>query len=176
MASRIGIFLSRTAYFTTVLILTVIGLTSIVIGFIGLGLYIPTSKNYQLYSKTICSILDHEYDNCEHGIYISPTTCFSIMWSVEYIISNSASDRYVYSTITQIYEKSIEALDKLASYQDNTNHTCYYHQINVTNVQWEEPPLATPYLIMLIVGFSFASVYIFVIGIIIIYRCRSRKE
>ena len=176
MASRIRTFFSHTAYFTTVLILTVIGSAAIVIGFIGLGLYIPTLKNYESYAQSICTVIDHEYDNCAHGIYISTTTCFSVMWSVQYTVSNSASDSYVFSTITQIYQQSVDALNRLNEYQDNTNYTCYYQKINLTNVQWDEPPLATPFLIMLIVGFSFASVYFVVIGIILICRCRTRNK
>ena len=167
MASRILTFVSCTLYFSFLVIFTMIGLTSVIIGFVGLGLYIPTLINSNAYEKNTCFIIDHEYDTCHRQNDLS---CYSIMWSVEY----TASDSFIFSTITKIYETPKEALDILKDYKDKGNYTCYHHETQVTDVQWEEPSSPVPYLIMMIVGFSLTGIYLIVIGSIAIHRYRRK--
>jgi len=174
MASRIVTCVSCTLYLCFLVTLTIIGLTSVTIGFIGLGLYVPTFINSKAYISNICSIIDHEYDTCRQQNDDSQIPCFSIMWSVEYTISNSTYATYKFSTITELYDTSREALDALKIYKDRTNHTCYYHNIQNTNVQWDEPKSPKPYFIMMVVGFSLTGIYFIVIGFVALYRCRKR--
>ncbi|CAF1309047.1 unnamed protein product [Adineta steineri] len=174
MVSRFFSCVSSTVWFFTIAILTITGLTAIVIGLVGLGLYIPISMNYYEYTKSTCSIISHKYEDCQHGNTISLNTCFSVMWSVEYILQNSIPDRYIFSTITEIYTDSTVALEELRNYPVHTNHTCYYRTTNTANVQWLEPLSPIPYLVMLVVGFSLTGVYCIVISIIVL--CRRRKQ
>ena len=171
MASRILTCVSCILYFS----FPVIGLIAIVIGFIGLGLYIPIYINSTRYKINTCLIHNHEYDTCYQGKSLFQDSCYSIKWSVEYIISNSTSDRFIFSTITQIYRTSIEALDQLKIYKDKNAYTCYYHNIRTADVQWDRPISARPYLIMTIVGFSLTGIYLVVIGFIILYRWQRRS-
>lgn len=170
MASRILTFVSCTLYFTLLVILTAIGLTSIIIGFVGLGLYIPTFINYHAYSSNSCLVIDHEYDTC----HLRDDICYSVMWSVEYGVSNRTYYRYIFSTITQFYDTPQEALDKLKLYTDKQNYTCYYHKTDVLDVKWDRPSSPRPYLIMMIIGFTLTGTYFIVIGFITIYRCTRR--
>lgn len=172
ITSQILTLVSCTLYCSVVTIVTIIGLTSIVIGFIGLGLYIPTYTNYYIYSETTCLIIDHEYNECHQGDAAAQNTCYSIMWIVEYMIIDSIPDCYVFSTITETYETSAEALGKLKNYQDKTSPTCYYNPSNTANVQWERPKSSRPFFIMMIVGFSLTGAFFIILGIIIAYRCR----
>lgn len=170
MASRILTCVSCTLYLTFLIILTAIGLTSIIVGFVGLGLYIPTLINYNSYSSNSCFVLDHEYDTC----HLRNDICYSVMWSVEYTISNRTSQSYMFSTITQIYYSATEALDKLKTYKNNQNYTCYYHKKDSLDVQWNKPSSPRPYLIMMIIGFTLSGLYFIVIGFITVYRCTRR--
>jgi hypothetical protein len=174
MASRILTCVSCTLYLSFLVTLTITGLTSIIIGFIGLGLYIPTFINSKAYTANTCLILDHEYDTCRQQNDDSQPPCYSITWSVEYTISSSTSEHYTFSSITKFYDSSIEALDELKTFTDQTNHTCYSHNTHNTDVQWEEPKSPKPYLIMMIVGFSLTAMYFIVIGLVALYRYRRR--
>jgi hypothetical protein len=172
MASRILTCVSCTLYFSFLVTLTAIGLISIVVGFIGLGLYIPTFINSKAYTSDTCSILDHDYDPCQQQNDTSDTSCYSVVWSVEYTILVSTSERHKFSTITQNYDTSVEALDNLRIYKVQTNHTCYYLNAHTTDVQWDEPKSPRPYLIMMTVGFGLAAIYFIVIGCVAVCRCR----
>jgi len=172
MASRILTCFQCTLPCSIVSTLVVIGLTSAVIGFVGLGLYIPTYINYNAYSENICFILNYEYNECQQENTDSQNTCYSIKWSVEYIISDPVSDRYIFSTITEAYDTSMKALERLKNHRDKTDQTCYYHTVIIGNVQWDKPTSYSPYFIMMIVGFSLTGVYFMVIGILTACPCR----
>jgi len=167
MASRILTVVSCTLYFSFLVILTAIGVTSIIIGFVGLGLYIPTLINYNAYSSNICYVVDHEYDTC----HLTNDICYTVMWSVEYPITNQTSEGYIFSSITETYNTPLVALDRLQTYIDGDNYTCYYQKINVLDVKWDKPSSPKPYLIMMIVGFTLTGIYFIVIILIAIYRC-----
>jgi hypothetical protein len=167
MASRILTIVSCTLYFVFLVILTAIGVTSIIIAFVGLGLYIPTLINYNTYSSNICYVIDHEYDTC----HLTNSICYTVMWSVEYRITNQTFERYIFSTITETYNTPVVALNKLQIYEDGDNYTCYYNTINVLNVKWDKPTSPKPYLIMMIIGFTLTGIYFIVIILITIYRC-----
>jgi hypothetical protein len=171
MASRILTCVSCTLYFSFFVTITAIGLTAIVIGLIGLGIYVPTLINYNSYSKSTCYIIDHDYDTCRRQNDIS---CYSVMWSVEYIVSNYSSERCIFSTITHTYKTSEEALEEVRIYKDNYNYTCYYHNIYMTDVKWDAPSSPTPYLIMMTVGFALTGIYSVIIGVIALYRYRNQ--
>jgi hypothetical protein len=171
MFSRISTVVSCILHFYFLVTITVIGLASIIIGFVGLGMYVPTLINYNSYNKNICYIMDHEYDICTRKNDVS---CYSLMWYVEYTVTNQTSDRYMFSTITKFYETPVQALKDLRIYEDKNNYTCYYHQILLRNVQWDQPSSPRPYLIMMIIGFTLAGISFTVIGLITIYRCRNR--
>ena len=64
MASRILTFVSCTLYLSFLIIITVVGFTSIIIGFVGLGLYISSSLNFNSYNSTLCFVIDYDYDIC----------------------------------------------------------------------------------------------------------------
>ena len=176
MSSRILKMVSCTLCFSVVATLTVVGLTSIVIGFVGLGLYIPSYINYKVYTEDTCSILNHQYNECNQETSGSQNTCYSITWSVEYLISDSVSDRYIFSTITETYATSMKALERLKNYQDRYSYNCYYHIVNIATVQWNQPTSSIPYFVMMIVGFSLTGVVFIVVGIIIAYRCRTGTD
>ncbi len=167
MASRILTCVSCTLYVCIICTLTVIGLTAIVIAFIGIGLYIPTLINYNSYSSNNCFVISHTYGTCQQQ---SGATCFSDMWSVRYIISNRTSQYYVFATITLTFSKSTDALAKLRSYVDNSTYPCYYNNRDKTTVKWDSPTSPRPYLIMIIVGFSLSGIYFIVLAFIGIYR------
>jgi len=169
MASRILTFVSCTLYFCILCTLTVIGLTSIIIAFIGVGLYIPTLINYNAYSSNNCFVLSHIYDTCQQQ---SGGTCYSDTWSVQYIVSNRTSQRYQFATITLSFGKATDALNKLKSYLDNNTYPCYYNNKDLMTVKWDAPTSPRPYLIMIIVGFGLSGIYFIVIGFISIYRCQ----
>jgi hypothetical protein len=163
MASRIVSFVSCTLYFILLVNLTIIGFASLLVGCIGAGLFKSTSITYDHYKNTTCFIVDMEYDTCENS-------CYYVMWSVEYYISNSTSSQYTFSAITQIHDTSKKILEKVAIYKDLTNHTCYYDKRHLVHVQWDKPSSPTPYLIMMIVGFICTGIYLIFIGIF--YYCR----
>jgi hypothetical protein len=71
MASRVLTCVSCTLYFSFLVAFTAVGLTAIIIGFVGLGLYIPTSIIYNSLQTNTCLIIDHEYDTCNQDIAIS---------------------------------------------------------------------------------------------------------
>jgi len=170
MASRILTCVSCTLYFFCLITLTTIGLTSIIVGFVGLGLYIPTLINYNTYITNVCSVIDREYTICEQQNNI----CYSVMWSVEYLVLNQTSESYIFSTITETYNTAVKALKDFRTYKENNSYTCYYPKDYVSDVQWNEPSSPTPYLIMMIVGFTLTGLYFIAIGIITIHRCRGR--
>jgi len=168
MASRILTFVSCTLYLSFLIIITVVGFTSIIIGFVGLGLYISSSLNFNSYNSTLCFVIDHDYDTCHQQ---NEDLCFLIMWSVEYTVPNSdVSDRYIFSTITKTYDTPQKALNDLDSYKDNGTYTSYYHRTHFEDVKWEQPSSPTPYLIMMIVGFALTLIYFVVITSLTIYH------
>ena len=171
MTSRILTFVSCTIYFTVLCALSIIGLAAIVVGIIGLGLYIPTLNHYNEFKENTCLIITHQYDICSQG---NDLTCYSVQWSVEYSIMNELSDRYIFSTIKKTYKTPDEALSQLDSYQDQNNYTCYYDKINTVDVKWEEPTSPTPFLIMTIVGFVITGMNSIILGSVAIYRCRKK--
>jgi hypothetical protein len=170
MGGRILTLFSCTLYFSILFILTAIGLTSIIIAFVGLGLYIPTSINYNTYINTTCSVLSHEYHVCHQQSGL----CYSVKWSVEYPVLNQTSESYLFSNIKQVYDTPIEALNILTIYQDGNNYTCYYNKEEVLTVKWSKPESPGPYLIMMIVGFTLTGIYFIVIGFIVVFRCVRR--
>jgi hypothetical protein len=169
MASRILTCVSCTLYVCILSILTVIGLTAIVIALIGVGLYIPTLINYNSYISNSCFIISHTYGTCQQQ---NSVTCFSDMWSVRYSISNRTSQHYLFATITLTFSKSTDALTKLKTYVDNNTYPCYYSSKDTTTVKWDSPTSPRPYLIMIIVGFSLSGIYFIVLAFIGIYRCQ----
>lgn len=96
MTSRILTFVSCTIYFIVLCTLSIIGLTAIVIGIIGLGLYIPTLNHHKEYYENTCAVRAHQYDVCSQR---NDLTCYSVEWSVNYIISNQVPERYLFFTI-----------------------------------------------------------------------------
>lgn len=171
MTSRILTFVSCTIYFVVLCTLSIIGLTAIVIGIVGLGLYIPTVNYYNEYNENICTVLSHHYDICSQQ---KDLTCYSVEWSVEYNILNETLDQYVFSTIKKTYKTPDDALNQLDYYQDKNNYTCYYDKINVLDVKWDRPTSPTPFLIMVIVGFVITGINSIIIGSVAIYRCRKK--
>lgn len=159
MASRILTCVSCTLYLFLLISFTIIGFASLIVGAIGVGLYIPTSQTYNNYNNNTCFIVDVKYDACIDS-------CYYITWSVEY----HATRRYSFSTITQTYETLNEVSEQIAIYSDKSNHTCYYDLTQITRVQWTRPPSPTPYLIMLIIGFSLTGIYLILIAFFHCYR------
>ncbi|CAF0810602.1 unnamed protein product [Rotaria sordida] len=163
MASRILSFVSCTLYFFFLINFTIIGLTSFIIGVVGIGRFIPTHITYTTHKNTTCFIVDVDYDICQDS-------CYCVMWSIEYHISKS--HKYTFSTIIHIYETLDEALKKITIYNIRTNHTCYYDKTQHVNIRWEKPSSSKPYLIMMIVGFSLTGIYIIIIAVVSFYRSR----
>lgn len=166
MASRILTFVSCTLYFFLLLNITIIGFASLIVGSVGVGLFIPTLVTYDSYQNNTCLIVDIEYDTCGDS-------CYYIMWSVEYYRLNQTSSQYTFSTITQTYNTLDEILQKFLIYKFRSNHTCYYDKTKIVRVQWDEPSSPKPYLIMMVMGFSLTGVYLILITIF--YRYRSQK-
>lgn len=171
MVCRVLTYVTCTSYFIILCIIFITGLTALVIGIIGLGLYIPTADYFNEYNENSCMILAHQYDLCNQQ---SATNCYSAQWSVEYDILNESPDRYVFSTIKKKYETPEDALRQLDSYLDKNNYTCYYDKINVLDVKWDKPPSPTPYLIMVITGFVIAGINSIIIASVVIYRWRKK--
>jgi hypothetical protein len=88
------------------------------------------------------------------------------MWSVEYYISG----QYTFSTITHTYDTFDEISEKAAIYKDRSNQTCYYDKKKFVRIQWNKPSSPKPYLIMVVVGFSFTGIYLIIIGFVYYYR------
>ncbi|CAF2518110.1 unnamed protein product [Rotaria sp. Silwood2] len=163
MASRIVTFVSCTLYLFFLVIITIIGLASFIIGIIGVSRFISTHVAWTAHKHVTCLIVDVDYDSCQDS-------CYYVMWSVVYHVSKF--NKYTFSTITQTYDTLDVALKKIAIYNVRTNHTCYYHKKQIVNVKWEKPSSPKPYLIMMIVGFSLTGIYIIIIAIVFIYRYR----
>lgn len=165
---------SCTFYHVFLVVSTVIAVIGAVIGCVGVGIYIPTNNQYQVYRSTLCSIVDHEYETCQDQMNANQQLCYMIVWSVEYYVSGQTSLDPMFATIKKKYSSASEALAKLNVYRDDTNHTCYYHYIRLTSVEWDLPTSPTPYLIMTIVGFSLVFVYIILMGVTIACYCRKK--
>ena len=161
MASRILTFVSCTLYFFLLFTFTIIGFASFIIGSIGVGFFIPTSRIYNTYKTTTCLIVDVDYDTCTDS-------CYYVMWSVEYYISS----QYTFSTIQKTFDTFNEITEIISIYEDQSNHTCYYDQNQNVRVQWNQPASPQPYLIMIIVGFSLTGIYLILIGFFYYYRSR----
>ena len=176
MASRVVTFVSCTLYVTLLIGSTVIGLAPFVIGTIGLGLYIPTSIIYNSYKNNTCFILDLQYDSCNSVHHFFQDTCYSIMWSVEYYIVNSTSNRYVFSTIKQAYPTLEEVFETILRYKERSRHICYYDKTRTADVQWNEPSSPRSYLIMIIIGFSLTGIYLIIVGSFYLYRSKTKMN
>jgi len=158
MASRILTFVSCTLYLFLLINFTIIGFASFIIGSVGVGLFVPKFITYQAYENSTCFIVDIEHDTCQDS-------CYYIMWSVEYYITNITSSQYTFSTITQTYDTADVITDIISVYKVRSNHTCYYDKTQVLRVQWNEPSFPTPYLIMMTVGYSLTGIYLILIAI-----------
>lgn len=169
MASRIIACIACTLYFCLLISITIIGFGSMIVGAVGIGLYIPTSTTYDSYKNNTCAIIDVDYDSCIDS-------CYYVMWSVKYRVSYGKTRQYTFSTITKTYNTLNEVKKETDIYADNTNHTCYYDQSEVARVQWTRPSSPKPYLIMLIVGFSLTGIYLILIAIIFSYRIYNSKK
>lgn len=170
MTSRILTFVSCTIYFAVLCTLFIIALTAIVVGIIGVGLYIPTVNHYNEYNENTCAVMAHQYDVCSQR---NDLTCYSVQWSVEYVIETP--DRYIFSTIKKTYKTPEAALNQLEYYQDKNNYTCYYDKIDTLDVKWDKPTSPTPFLIMTIVGFVITGINSIIIGTAAIYRWRKKS-
>lgn len=163
MASRILTFVSCTLYFFLLLNFTIIGFASLIVGSVGVGLFIPTLITYDSYKMSTCLIVDIEFDSCGNS-------CYYIMWSVEYYLLNQTSNQYIFSTLTETYDTIDDVSKKISSYKIRSNHTCYYDKRQIVQIQWNEPSSPQPYLIMMMVGFSLAVFYLILITIFYCYR------
>ena len=135
-------------------------------------MFVPTNNYFQAYIKTRCYVLDHQYDTCDGQDEGDQASCYTNVWSVEFLPMNPPSKDITFSTITSMYSTSGEALQKLRDYPDNTNQTCYHHDVRLTNVQWDSPPSSLPYLLMIIIGFSLVAFYLLVILMCCAYQHR----
>lgn len=153
---------------------TVLALISFCMGCVGVGLFVPFNSDNRRFNRTMCHILDHEYDPCTDQNDPSEDTCYVVTWSVQYYAWNKSANVYVFSTIRHSYRTPLLAVDMLNIYKENTFQPCYYHRRVVVNVHWEEPIPSLPFLIMMCIGFSFSAIYVVVIGTFLF--CQRRKR
>lgn len=151
-----------------------IAVISAVIGCVGVGIFIPTNSQFEVFRSTMCSIVDHEYETCDDQGASNSGLCYIAIWSVEYKIQGQTRDEPMFATITKKYKTPSEALTKLNVFKDDTNHTCYYHITRLTYVQWDEPASPRPYLIMMIVGYSFVFLYLVLMIFVVICYFRNK--
>ena len=171
MPCRVLTDVTCTLYFMILCTLFIMGLIALVIGIVGLGLYIPTANYSNEYEENSCLILAHQYDLCNQ---LSASNCYSAQWSVEYNILNQSPDRYVFSTIKKKYKTPEDALNQLDAYLDKKYYTCYHDKVNVLDVKWDKPPSPIPYLIMVIIGFVIAGINSIIMASVVTYRWRKK--
>ena len=159
-------------YHIYLVVSTTVGLVAFVVACVGVGIYIPTNSYYQSYIKTLCYILDHEYDICQQQTDTDRDYCYTDFWSVEFRVAGTLHQENIFSTITHKYNSPLEALQKLNNYVDNTNHSCYYHYVRFTDVQWNRPPSPSPYFIMIVAGFGLVAIYLTIMVICCVYQHR----
>jgi len=161
------------AFRVTGITLGSLAVVALIIGFVGLGLYVTQLQDVKTYKQSDCTVIDQQIndrtcstDQCygsSNGQTCSTIyyTCYQPAWEVQYEAQGATQTSTINSG--QYYDFYSSAQDTVDDYQIGSEYTCYYDSTAVDNVSWTFPdPL--PYLIMLIVCFAFVGLSCLIVG------------